>query len=317
VAGIGPLGFVSPYRKILEDVSTVYGVPLVDSSALVAKARAMIENELERELKLRPLRARENQNRQKLEVVFRVYLGIHPVSKAIYIVGNHPELGDLVPNKITMYDDGTHGDQRAGDTVWSYSAMFSPETQLFYVYTNSGNEGEWEGLDVPQIRSFQVIADNKQRAIYKPIESYGKIYMQADGWHTNAAGYELIAKAILEKLKEDEKVKRYLAEIAANSYSSNVQGSGQHTTCGESVQGGESADAFATICVFKKVEISKPHLNETRRYSLRSPKPVTFHNIRDKKGLFQRADRKQVRIFVLVENDLPALNPQASEDRLS
>jgi hypothetical protein len=195
--------------------------------------------------------------------------------------------------------------------------MFSPETQLFYVYTNSGNEGEWEGLDVPQIRSFQVIADNKQRAIYKPIESYGKIYMQADGWHTNAAGYELIAKAILEKLKEDEKVKRYLAEIAANSYSSNVQGSGQHTTCGESVQGGESADAFATICVFKKVEISKPHLNETRRYSLRSPKPVTFHNIRDKKGLFQRADRKQVRIFVLVENDLPALNPQASEDRLS
>ncbi len=35
--------------------------------------------------------------------------------------------------------------------------------------------------------------------------------MQADGWHTNAAGYELIASAILEELKDDGKVKRYLA----------------------------------------------------------------------------------------------------------
>ena len=38
------------------------------------------------------------------------------------------------------------------------------------------------------------------------------MYMQADGWHTKAAGYELIAKAILEELKEDGKVKRYLGQ---------------------------------------------------------------------------------------------------------
>jgi len=38
------------------------------------------------------------------------------------------------------------------------------------------------------------------------------MYMQADGWHTNAAGYELIASAILEELKDDGKVKRYLAQ---------------------------------------------------------------------------------------------------------
>jgi lysophospholipase L1-like esterase len=40
--------------------------------------------------------------------------------------------------------------------------------------------------------------------------------MLADGWHTNAVGYELIAKALLEKLKEDARARGYLGQIAAN-----------------------------------------------------------------------------------------------------
>jgi lysophospholipase L1-like esterase len=39
-----------------------------------------------------------------------------------------------------------------------------------------------------------------------PVETFGEVYMQADSWHTNAYGYELIAKALLEKIKQDEKV---------------------------------------------------------------------------------------------------------------
>jgi hypothetical protein len=38
------------------------------------------------------------------------------------------------------------------------------------------------------------------------------MYMQADGWHTNAAGYALIARAMLEGWNDDRKVKRYLAQ---------------------------------------------------------------------------------------------------------
>ena len=72
--------------------------------------------------------------------------------KAMYIVGNHPKLGNLVLNKVAMYDDGTHGDQTARDHVWSYSATFAPGTKLSYIYTDSGEEGKWEGLDVPHIR---------------------------------------------------------------------------------------------------------------------------------------------------------------------
>ncbi len=205
-----------PYRIVLERISRKVQVPLVDSAALIAEARRKIEEALEGKLDLRPPRARRALAKGEIEVIFRVHLGSRPVPKGVFIVGAHPKLGDLVPNKAAMYDDGTHGDQRAGDNVWSYTATLSPGERIFYVYTNSGKEGQWEGLDVPWIRSFTVEAKNSEEKVHRPIESFGKIYMLADGWHTNAAGYELIAKALLEKLKEDARVKRYLRQIAAN-----------------------------------------------------------------------------------------------------
>ena len=32
-------------------------------------------------------------------------------------------------------------------------------------------------------------------------ERFGRLYMQADNWHTDAAGYELIAQAVVQALK--------------------------------------------------------------------------------------------------------------------
>jgi hypothetical protein len=110
-----------------------------------------------------------------------------------------------------MYDDATHGDQRSGDNVWSYSETFSPGIKLLYVYTNSGEKGRWEGLDIPEIRRFIVKAPKQGAKVYRPIESFGEKYMQADGWHTNAEGYGLIAKAILKVLEEDERVRKYVS----------------------------------------------------------------------------------------------------------
>ncbi len=33
--------------------------------------------------------------------------------------------------------------------------------------------------------------------MYLPVESFGRIYMQADNWHTDAVGYDLIAHAVV------------------------------------------------------------------------------------------------------------------------
>jgi len=203
----------SPYRMVLERISKAEGLPLLDSSALVAEARRAMEEELERKLDLRPAKEPGVRSKGEIEVVFRVYLGDYLVPKAVSIVGNHPKLGNLVPNKTAMYDDGTHGDQKAADNVWSYSATFPHGTKLFYVYTNSGEQSKWEGLDVPSIRSFKVDANHEGKKLYRPIESFGRLYMQADNWHTNAAGYELIAKTLLEILKKDQKVKDYLRQV--------------------------------------------------------------------------------------------------------
>jgi hypothetical protein len=68
------------------------------------------------------------------------------------------------------------------------------------------------GLDVPHIRSFTVEAKNGEQKLYRPIESFGKIYMYADPWHTNAVGYQLIARALLDTLKKNEQAKDYLRQ---------------------------------------------------------------------------------------------------------
>jgi lysophospholipase L1-like esterase len=200
----------SPYLKMLRRISREERVPLVDSSALISEAQRRIEEDLERKLDLQTDKPQRTNADGQVEVVFRVFADNWSVPTTMYIAGNHPQLGNLVPNKIAMYDDGTHGDQRAGDHVWSYSATFPQGTKLFYVYTNSGEEGKWEGLDVPHIRRVTVEAKTGEEKPYRPIESFGKIYMHADPWHTNAVGYELIARALLATLKKNEQVKDYL-----------------------------------------------------------------------------------------------------------
>jgi lysophospholipase L1-like esterase len=185
----------SPYQSALQKISREENAALVDSCELIGRERQRIEAELEQKFGLRPPAApATKQNEGGADVVFRVLMDKVPVSRAMYIVGPHPELGDNVPNKVAMYDDGTHGDQKAGDRIWSYTARFSTGTKIFYVYTNSGAEGKWENLDLPKVRNF--VVPSSGGTIYRPIEKFGELYLQADGFHTNVAGYEIIAHAV-------------------------------------------------------------------------------------------------------------------------
>jgi hypothetical protein len=117
------------------------------------------------------------------------------------IVGVEPELGGLVPNTIAMRDDGTGGDQRAGDGVWSYLAAFPSARTVSYMYTNSGAAGQWEGLDVPHIRRAEVPAA-AGRTVYLPVETFGRVYMQGDDWHTDAVGYDAIAQGVARAIEK-------------------------------------------------------------------------------------------------------------------
>jgi lysophospholipase L1-like esterase len=203
----------TPYRKIVGRVADAKRVAWVDSKAIVDEARQGEVHALEERLDLTVPDSPPSGSKRVVNVVFRVYAGQWPVSKALYIAGNHPSLGDTVPNRVALHDDGTHGDQRAGDGVWSYEAGFEPETRFFYVYTNSGREGQWEGVDVPELRHF-IVPAAAGATLYRPIETFGAFPLQADGWHTNSDGYELIAKAIVDVLGKHDKVRQHLRRRA-------------------------------------------------------------------------------------------------------
>src|SRR5207249_3927942 len=140
----------NPYRAAIQRVAAAAPVPWVDSARLIARARHEVESDLERRHGLTPgpaaMRTRAGEG---VEVIFRVAANRQAAPAGVFIVGTHPALGALVPNRVAMYDDGTHGDQRAGDGVWSYTASLAPGQRLAYVYTTSGRAGRRAGIVSP------------------------------------------------------------------------------------------------------------------------------------------------------------------------
>jgi hypothetical protein len=93
--------------------------------------------------------------------------GLHPQSPITDETYNQL-LGAWVPNKIPMYDDGTHGDDRAGDSVYSVAFILPVGTRIGYKYTwgragdNWGGTEEWPGnrrlLEVVDVNGDHVVA---------------------------------------------------------------------------------------------------------------------------------------------------------------
>jgi lysophospholipase L1-like esterase len=204
----------TPYREVVRRLASEAELAWIDSQELIWEARRRLQRDLEARLELIPATpdGHRSTGGRPVEVVFRAYAAEWEVPDALFLAGPHPALGGGVPNRVRMYDDGTHGDERAGDRVWSLALGLESGTQIFYVYTNSGREGSWEGVDVPEVRRFTV-PDFGTGSVYRPLDRFGAIDLQADGWHTNAAGYRIIARAAFDALTQRDVVRRYLAGV--------------------------------------------------------------------------------------------------------
>lgn len=187
----------TPYRRVQAQLSEELGVPFVDSSALLAEARRRIEREASESRGLRAPGSRAPLEGERTEVVFRVFAA--DVPEALYLAGAHPAL-EIEPNTLRLHDDGSHGDERAEDGVWSLAVAVEPGARLVYTYTNSGAPGRWEGLDVPAFRSLVVESDAAGERVYRPVESFGELVLHADAWHPDARGYARIARAVAAAL---------------------------------------------------------------------------------------------------------------------
>ena len=74
------------------------------------------------------------------------------VRKSLYITGNHEELGNWIPNKVRLYNDGTHGDSIANDSIWAAEIQLPVGAEIEYKYSNSGAMGNWNpGEEFPSI----------------------------------------------------------------------------------------------------------------------------------------------------------------------
>jgi lysophospholipase L1-like esterase len=174
----------TPYRDAVARVAASTATAWVDTFALIERERERREAAFTAARDLRPAGAAAD------AVVLRVDSNGHDVPDALYVAGSHPALGDGEPGRVALRDDGTGGDEVAGDGVWSRAVALPPGERVFYVYTNSGTPGRWEGLDVPDLR--HLVAEPG----YRPVETFGALPLQADGWHTDAAGYALLAEAL-------------------------------------------------------------------------------------------------------------------------
>jgi hypothetical protein len=190
----------SPYLEGLREVAAESNAPLIDSSALIDAERRRIEAAHSERLGVSSAGLKTGPQ-DAVDVLFRVRQGERQLPNGLFITGNHSSLANGEPNILPMSDDGSNGDERAGDGLWSYQARFEPGTRVAYVYTNGGVAGRWLGLDVPAIRRTRA-PESTGHVLYRPIESFGQITLQADSWHTDATGYALISEAILEAFRE-------------------------------------------------------------------------------------------------------------------
>src|SRR5262249_5386950 len=216
----------SAYGTAMARVTSEKVVPLIHSDRLIALERWRGAAERARQLGLRastdppspagdpslaPAAPSSATGMSDVEVVFRASLADGSAGKALYLVGDHPALGDLVPNRVALHDDGRAGDEVGADGVWSYKALLPAGRVIHYAYTSGGREGVWEGLDVPAIRRF-VVPASSLGTVYRALESFGAIDLQSDSWHTDARGLGLTAEAVVAVLDDDPRVKRLAVE---------------------------------------------------------------------------------------------------------
>jgi hypothetical protein len=186
--------FNGPYLNVLKELSAEFDLPLVNWADILSRTshNQMADRETRFGIARSSVTSIPDEGRS-VDVVFRVSEGKAQVPQRMYISGSHPSLNSFQPNTLAMYDDGTHGDEVAGDKIWTLRVRLPSNSTVLYTYTNSGDAGVWNGLDIPLVR--QVLPGRFRNGIL-PLDEFGTAEMHGDPWHTNAEGNSIVAKEL-------------------------------------------------------------------------------------------------------------------------
>lgn len=132
------------YSSLLTEVAERQQTPFHDLRSLLDGLGGRHERKFayDRELDATIFEPSENSSQSQLR--FRVYVPPeYEVNGPVSIVGDHEALGEGVPNRVRMYDNGAHGDEEAGDRIWTLQVEIPFEQPIHYAFTLGGEEGRW------------------------------------------------------------------------------------------------------------------------------------------------------------------------------
>jgi hypothetical protein len=199
----------------LEAVARARQLPLVDASAVLDAAAGVLAAQAETRLGLAEPPAVPAPVPDKVTLVFRVDLSAEPAGRRAYVTGNSSALARMTPNTVALYDDGTHGDQRAEDGVWSLAlAMRRPDIDLVYLFTDGDAPGAWRGLENYVPRVVAVRPADVGRIVLLPVEQFGRKRLRSDAVHPDAEGYRVIARALADAVEAHPAFRAYASRRA-------------------------------------------------------------------------------------------------------
>jgi hypothetical protein len=185
------------------------GVPLIDIAALFRHKRAERDLEIASKHGLLPTTLPDDAHK----FVFRVVVNGNP--KEVWMRYR------LFPTDQTaieaLYDDGTHGDEHAGDGVWSLATNFSPGQKVVYSYFAGEDSGKLvrEFRDSFLLNGFPMMGSQERGLILRVggtyIDVYGDFYLHSDPAHPDAEGHRLIAAQLRDAILALPTVQRALA----------------------------------------------------------------------------------------------------------
>ncbi len=140
------------YKKLAND----FDVPLFDVRALFDQLGGEKERAKSFSLDLQPAGFDRKDQMDAFTFLFRIYVPLTvKVPDSIYIAGNHPKLGNNIPNLIPLNDKGNARDEKANDQVWSLEITLDQPEILRYTFTNSGEKGQWNALNQKRMNKFK------------------------------------------------------------------------------------------------------------------------------------------------------------------
>src|SRR4029077_3835953 len=144
-------------------------------------------------------------------LVLRVHVPGHPTT--VTVQGRAYGL-DESPFDEPMFDDGTHGDERPHDGV--YSTTLELPARLRATEYKSTRDGEMEFMPLPPMPSqhgVRLLTGSEDRIA--PVEEFGEPYLMAEQMHPDRDGHALIADALADEIEGLPSFQRFIDQTGS------------------------------------------------------------------------------------------------------